>query len=76
MVMAVFDRNTCSIPKSQISFIGYFITDMFAAWDAFVDLPELTQHLDNNFRYWKGRDEMRLRASARLRNSGRHCLGP
>lgn len=29
----MFDRNTCSIPKSQISFIDYFITDMFDAWD-------------------------------------------
>uniref|UniRef100_A0A3B4DNG5 Phosphodiesterase n=1 Tax=Pygocentrus nattereri TaxID=42514 RepID=A0A3B4DNG5_PYGNA len=33
VVMPVFDRNTCSIPKSQISFIDYFITDMFHAWD-------------------------------------------
>lgn len=31
--MPVFDRNTCSIPKSQISFIDYFIMDMFDAWD-------------------------------------------
>ncbi|XP_013855472.1 high affinity cAMP-specific and IBMX-insensitive 3',5'-cyclic phosphodiesterase 8A, partial [Austrofundulus limnaeus] len=35
VVMPVFDRNTCSVPKSQISFIDYFITDMFDAWDAF-----------------------------------------
>ncbi|XP_007470108.1 PREDICTED: high affinity cAMP-specific and IBMX-insensitive 3',5'-cyclic phosphodiesterase 8A-like isoform X2 [Lipotes vexillifer] len=62
VVMPVFDRSTCSIPKSQISFIDYFITDMFAAWDAFVDLPELMQHLDNNFKYWKGLDEMKLRS--------------
>uniref|UniRef100_A0A9L0I804 Phosphodiesterase n=1 Tax=Equus asinus TaxID=9793 RepID=A0A9L0I804_EQUAS len=62
VVMPVFDRNTCSIPKSQISFIDYFITDMFDAWDAFVDLPELMQHLDNNFKYWKGLDEMKLRS--------------
>lgn len=33
VVMPVFDRNSCSIPKSQISFIDYFLTDMFAAWD-------------------------------------------
>lgn len=33
VVMPVFDRNTCSIPKSQISFIDYFISDMFDAWD-------------------------------------------
>ncbi|KAF0876227.1 PDE8A phosphodiesterase, partial [Crocuta crocuta] len=62
VVMPVFDRHTCSIPKSQISFIDYFITDMFDAWDAFVDLPELMQHLDNNFKYWKGLDEMQLRS--------------
>ncbi|ELW62837.1 High affinity cAMP-specific and IBMX-insensitive 3',5'-cyclic phosphodiesterase 8A [Tupaia chinensis] len=62
VVMPVFDRNTCSIPKAQISFIDYFITDMFDAWDAFVDLPDLMQHLDNNFKYWKGLDEMKLRS--------------
>lgn len=37
VVMPVFDRNTCSIPKSQISFIDYFITDMFDAWDGKID---------------------------------------
>lgn len=37
VVMPVFDRNTCSIPKSQLSFIDYFITDMFDAWDG---IPE------------------------------------
>ncbi|XP_028921832.1 high affinity cAMP-specific and IBMX-insensitive 3',5'-cyclic phosphodiesterase 8A isoform X2 [Ornithorhynchus anatinus] len=61
VVMPVFDRNTCSIPKSQISFIDYFITDMFDAWDAFADLPNLMQHLDNNFKYWKGLDDQKLR---------------
>uniref|UniRef100_A0A9J8AAH4 Phosphodiesterase n=1 Tax=Cyprinus carpio carpio TaxID=630221 RepID=A0A9J8AAH4_CYPCA len=60
VVMPVFDRNTCSIPKSQISFIDYFITDMFDAWDAFADLPNLMQHLDNNFKYWKSLDEKKL----------------
>uniref|UniRef100_A0A672P1D7 Phosphodiesterase n=1 Tax=Sinocyclocheilus grahami TaxID=75366 RepID=A0A672P1D7_SINGR len=62
VVMPVFDRNTCSIPKSQISFIDYFITDMFDAWDAFADLPNLMQHLDNNFKYWKSLDEKKLRS--------------
>ncbi|KAL4660739.1 high affinity cAMP-specific and IBMX-insensitive 3',5'-cyclic phosphodiesterase 8A-like [Arapaima gigas] len=62
VVMPVFDRNTCSIPKSQISFIDYFITDMFDAWDAFADLPNLMQHLDNNFKYWKNLDERKLRS--------------
>ncbi|XP_073785681.1 high affinity cAMP-specific and IBMX-insensitive 3',5'-cyclic phosphodiesterase 8A isoform X1 [Danio rerio] len=62
VVMPVFDRHTCSIPKSQISFIDYFITDMFDAWDAFADLPNLMQHLDNNFKYWKSLDEQKLRS--------------
>ncbi|KAJ8343978.1 hypothetical protein SKAU_G00313070 [Synaphobranchus kaupii] len=60
VVMPVFDRNTCSIPKSQMSFIDYFITDMFDAWDAFADLPNLMQHLDGNFKYWKSLDEQKL----------------
>ena len=33
VVMAVFDRHTCNMPKSQISFIDFFINDMFDAWD-------------------------------------------
>ncbi|XP_018432210.1 PREDICTED: high affinity cAMP-specific and IBMX-insensitive 3',5'-cyclic phosphodiesterase 8A isoform X3 [Nanorana parkeri] len=61
VVMPVFDRNMCSIPKSQISFVDYFITDMFDAWDAFADLPNLMQHLDNNFKYWKSLDEKQLK---------------
>ncbi|XP_036162181.1 high affinity cAMP-specific and IBMX-insensitive 3',5'-cyclic phosphodiesterase 8A [Myotis myotis] len=61
VAMPAFDRNTCSIPKSQISFIDYFVTDMYHAWDDFVDLQELLQHLDNNFKYWKGLDEKKLR---------------
>ncbi|XP_072837705.2 high affinity cAMP-specific and IBMX-insensitive 3',5'-cyclic phosphodiesterase 8A isoform X2 [Pogona vitticeps] len=61
VVMPVFDRNTCSIPKSQISFIDYFISDMFDAWDAFADLPNLMQHLETNFKYWKGLDDKNLR---------------
>lgn len=61
VVMPVFDRNTCSIPKSQISFIDYFVTDMFDAWDDLVDIQELLQHLDSNFKYWKELDDRKLR---------------
>uniref|UniRef100_UPI00398F5F03 high affinity cAMP-specific and IBMX-insensitive 3',5'-cyclic phosphodiesterase 8B isoform X2 n=1 Tax=Pristiophorus japonicus TaxID=55135 RepID=UPI00398F5F03 len=57
VVMPVFDRNTCSIPKSQISFIDYFINDMFDAWDAFANLPNLIRHLTENYNYWKALDE-------------------
>ena len=33
VVMPQFDRLTCSIPKSQIGFIDFFVADMFDAWD-------------------------------------------
>ena len=33
VVMPIFDRSNCNVPKAQISFIEYFITDMFEAWD-------------------------------------------
>ncbi|XP_066469611.1 high affinity cAMP-specific and IBMX-insensitive 3',5'-cyclic phosphodiesterase 8B [Tiliqua scincoides] len=62
VVMPVFDRNTCSIPKSQISFIDYFIMDMFDAWDAFAHLPVLMQHLANNYKHWKTLDELKCRS--------------
>uniref|UniRef100_A0A671LKL4 Phosphodiesterase n=1 Tax=Sinocyclocheilus anshuiensis TaxID=1608454 RepID=A0A671LKL4_9TELE len=62
VVMPVFDQNTCSIPKSQISFIDYFITDMFDAWDAFASLPGLMEHLAENYKYWKNLDEMKCKS--------------
>ncbi|XP_074984620.1 high affinity cAMP-specific and IBMX-insensitive 3',5'-cyclic phosphodiesterase 8B isoform X4 [Caretta caretta] len=71
VVMPVFDRKTCSIPKSQISFIDYFITDMFDAWDAFAHLPDLMQHLAVNYKHWKTLDELKcksLRLSAENNN--------
>ncbi|XP_053557355.1 high affinity cAMP-specific and IBMX-insensitive 3',5'-cyclic phosphodiesterase 8B [Bombina bombina] len=62
VVMPVFDRHTCSIPKSQISFIDYFIMDMFDAWDAFANLPNLIQHLSENYKYWKSLDELKCKS--------------
>ncbi|KAM9820508.1 high affinity cAMP-specific and IBMX-insensitive 3',5'-cyclic phosphodiesterase 8B [Neosynchiropus ocellatus] len=62
VVMPVFDRNSCSVPKSQLSFIDYFINDMFDAWDAFASLPGLMEHLSENYRYWKSLDEMKCKS--------------
>ncbi|XP_037120956.1 high affinity cAMP-specific and IBMX-insensitive 3',5'-cyclic phosphodiesterase 8B isoform X2 [Syngnathus acus] len=62
VVMPVFDRNTCSVPKSQLSFIDYFITDMFDAWDAFASLPDLMEHLSENYKYWKTLDDMKCKS--------------
>lgn len=33
VVMPMFDRTSCSIPKSQIGFVDFIINDMFEAWD-------------------------------------------
>ncbi|XP_071497226.1 high affinity cAMP-specific and IBMX-insensitive 3',5'-cyclic phosphodiesterase 8B-like [Diadema antillarum] len=57
VVMPVFDRTSCSIPKSQISFIDYFIMDMFEAWDSFTDSPELMEHLHINYTFWREEEE-------------------
>ncbi|MFT7815613.1 high affinity cAMP-specific and IBMX-insensitive 3',5'-cyclic phosphodiesterase 8B isoform X2 [Arapaima gigas] len=62
VVMPIFDRNTCSVPKSQISFIDYFVMDMFDAWDAFASLPGLMEHLSENYKYWKTLDEMKCKS--------------
>lgn len=57
IVMPQFDRTTCSIPKSQIGFIDFFITDMFDAWDALAEIPELMGHLRRNYQFWKEQEE-------------------
>ena len=33
IVMPMFDRSSCSIPKSQIGFIEFIVLDMFEAWN-------------------------------------------
>ncbi|KAK7081658.1 High affinity cAMP-specific and IBMX-insensitive 3',5'-cyclic phosphodiesterase 8B, partial [Halocaridina rubra] len=57
IVMPQFDRTTCSIPKSQIGFMDFFVNDMFDAWDALADVPELMEHLRLNYQYWKEQEE-------------------
>ncbi|XP_072396302.1 high affinity cAMP-specific and IBMX-insensitive 3',5'-cyclic phosphodiesterase 8 isoform X1 [Diabrotica undecimpunctata] len=57
VVMPMFDRYTCSIPKSQIGFVDYIINDMFEAWNAFIDMPELLAHMRQNYIRWKELDE-------------------
>ncbi|XP_043225252.1 high affinity cAMP-specific and IBMX-insensitive 3',5'-cyclic phosphodiesterase 8A-like isoform X2 [Amphibalanus amphitrite] len=52
VVMPIFDRATCSIPKSQKGFIEFFINSMFEAWDSLIDIPELMDLLEENYQYW------------------------
>ncbi|XP_046643616.1 high affinity cAMP-specific and IBMX-insensitive 3',5'-cyclic phosphodiesterase 8A-like isoform X1 [Daphnia pulicaria] len=58
VVMPQFDRQTCSIPKSQIGFTDYFVSDMFDAWDAYAEVPELLQHMKRNYQFWKEQEIM------------------
>ncbi|XP_044734940.1 high affinity cAMP-specific and IBMX-insensitive 3',5'-cyclic phosphodiesterase 8 isoform X2 [Chrysoperla carnea] len=60
VVMPMFDRQTCSIPKSQIGFVDYIINDMMEAWDAFIDMPEIITYMRQNYVYWKEYDEQGL----------------
>ncbi|XP_043282218.1 high affinity cAMP-specific and IBMX-insensitive 3',5'-cyclic phosphodiesterase 8-like isoform X2 [Venturia canescens] len=53
VLMPMFDRMTCSIPKSQIGFVDYIIHDMIEAWDAFIDMPEMVTHMKHNYEKWK-----------------------
>ncbi|XP_031765700.2 high affinity cAMP-specific and IBMX-insensitive 3',5'-cyclic phosphodiesterase 8 isoform X2 [Galleria mellonella] len=57
VVMPMFDRATCSIPRSQIGFIDYIIMDMMEAWAAFIDMPELVSHARSNHQRWRELDE-------------------
>ncbi|XP_032227303.1 high affinity cAMP-specific and IBMX-insensitive 3',5'-cyclic phosphodiesterase 8A isoform X2 [Nematostella vectensis] len=53
VVMPVFDRATCNVPRSQVWFIDYFVSDLYDAWDAFAYVPETIRHLTDNYDYWK-----------------------
>jgi high affinity cAMP-specific and IBMX-insensitive 3',5'-cyclic phosphodiesterase 8 len=39
VVLATYDRTSCDIPKSQITFIDYVMTDMFEALDGKFSKP-------------------------------------
>lgn len=53
VVMPLFDRNTCSIPISQMGFMDYIVNNMFEEWDSFIEMPEMLYHLRKNYDYWK-----------------------
>ncbi|XP_032689569.1 high affinity cAMP-specific and IBMX-insensitive 3',5'-cyclic phosphodiesterase 8 isoform X2 [Odontomachus brunneus] len=57
VVMPMFDRQTCSIPKSQIGFVDFIINDMVEAWDAFIDMPEMVGYMRQNYEKWKEYNE-------------------
>uniref|UniRef100_A0A1I8IGW6 Phosphodiesterase n=1 Tax=Macrostomum lignano TaxID=282301 RepID=A0A1I8IGW6_9PLAT len=53
VVMPMFDRATCNMPKSQTSFIDFFLKEMFTVWHQFCDVPVLLENLNANYEYWK-----------------------
>ncbi|XP_069672167.1 high affinity cAMP-specific and IBMX-insensitive 3',5'-cyclic phosphodiesterase 8B isoform X3 [Periplaneta americana] len=57
VVMPLFDRATCSIPKSQIGFMDFIINDMFETWEAFIEMPELLQNMQHNYKFWKEKEK-------------------
>ncbi|KAJ0174034.1 hypothetical protein K1T71_010180 [Dendrolimus kikuchii] len=71
VVMPMFDRATCSIPRSQIGFIDYIIIDMMEAWAAFIDMPELVSHARNNHLRWKELDEAGVTTLADVKRAQR-----
>ncbi|XP_032305960.1 high affinity cAMP-specific and IBMX-insensitive 3',5'-cyclic phosphodiesterase 8 isoform X1 [Drosophila ananassae] len=64
IVMPMFDRATCSIPKSQIGFIEYIIQDMMHAWESFIDMPQLITYMQINYSQWKKYDEQGINTLA------------
>ncbi|XP_036225992.1 high affinity cAMP-specific and IBMX-insensitive 3',5'-cyclic phosphodiesterase 8 isoform X3 [Bactrocera oleae] len=73
IVMPMFDRNTCSIPKSQIGFIEYIIQDMMHAWDSFIDMPQLVTYMQINYSQWKKFEEQGVHTLADVK-SKQHSL--
>ncbi|XP_013115209.2 high affinity cAMP-specific and IBMX-insensitive 3',5'-cyclic phosphodiesterase 8 [Stomoxys calcitrans] len=67
IVMPMFDRGTCSIPKSQIGFIEYIIQDMMHAWDSFIDMPELITYMQINYSQWKKFEEQGVHTLAEVK---------
>lgn len=74
IVMPMFDRNTCSVPKSQIGFVDYIINDMFEAWNAFIDMPEIVTYMRQNYIRWKEFDESGLTTLADIRTIQNNVL--
>ncbi|XP_048483687.1 high affinity cAMP-specific and IBMX-insensitive 3',5'-cyclic phosphodiesterase 8 isoform X4 [Plutella xylostella] len=71
VVMPMFDRASCSIPRSQIGFIDFIIMDMMEAWAAFIEMPELVTHARNNHQRWKELDEVGVTTIADVKRAQR-----
>ncbi|XP_035706178.1 high affinity cAMP-specific and IBMX-insensitive 3',5'-cyclic phosphodiesterase 8A [Folsomia candida] len=66
IVLPMFDRKTCSIAKSQIGFIDFFVRGMYHSWSAFLDIPELMENMKYNYNYWKYLDKEEIKEAVFL----------
>ncbi|CAI2725700.1 unnamed protein product [Schistosoma spindalis] len=57
IVMPNFDRQTCNISQSQLSFIDFFLKGMFSGFDCVFPIPELMSNLESNTAYWSNNIE-------------------
>jgi len=64
VVMPNFDRATCSIPHSQLKFMEVFLMNMFEHWDSFLDIPEIANQLQTNYKYWRELDDQQTPSKA------------
>lgn len=57
IVMPVFDRHTCNVPKSQIFFIDYFVMNLYVSWNKFAQVTDAMEFLQKNYEYWNSEAE-------------------
>jgi len=68
--LPLFERSTCNLPKSQSSFIEWFLIDMCEAWHEFCGIEELVDHLHHNLNYWKFLESKGIKNFEELKASG------
>jgi len=68
--LPLFERSTCNLPKSQSSFIEWFLIDMCEAWHEFCGIEELVDHLHQNLNYWKFLESIGIKNFDELKASG------
>eukprot|EP00795_Rhopilema_esculentum_P005879 gene5879-11206_t len=71
IIMPVFDRQTCNVPQSQVSFIDYFVIDLYTAWDKFAFVPEAIEYINSNYNYWKAESEKIEKSREQKRRASR-----
>lgn len=53
MTMKGFERETCNVPMTQMTFVDMFARETFHSWCEFAELPQLLTMLEMNYESWK-----------------------